>query len=124
MPHRILIADSDRGVSAAIAQGLRDAGYEVLTAADGDDAAKKVAAGGIDLVCLDVGLPPTGAFDVYPRLREAKAIPVILMCERLDDRTCAGIAATGAEDLLFKPLDLIEVIDKAAWYLEDYQTGE
>ena len=124
MAHTILIADADRGGTASIAQGLRDAGYTVLTAADGEDAIKKVEAGGVDLVCLDVGLPPFGAFAIYPKLRATKALPVILMCERLDDQTCAGIAATGAEDLLFKPLDLIEVIDKAAWYLEDEQGAE
>lgn len=118
MTPTILLADSDRFGLQTIADGLRGAGYTVLLAADADEALQRVHDDGPDLVCLDVNLPQGGGFALFPRIKAAKAIPVIWMLERLDDRVSAGIAAAGAEDLIFKPLDLIEVIDKAAWYLE------
>lgn len=118
MPHTILLADADRPGLQAIAAGLREAGYVVVLAADADEALARVREGAPDLVCLDVNLPHDGGFQVFPRIKAAKPVPVIWMLERLDDRISAGIAAAGAEDLLFKPLDVIEVIDKAAWYLE------
>lgn len=118
MPHTILLADADRSGLQLIADGLRQAGYAVVLAADADEAVARVREDAPDLVCLDVNLPQGGGFDVFPRIKATRPIPVIWMLERLDDRISAGIAAAGAEDLLFKPLDLIEVIDKAAWYLE------
>ena len=118
MPHTILLADADRSGLQVIADGLREAGYAVLVAADADEALRRVQEEGPDLVCLDVNLPAGGGFALFPKIKAAKTVPVIWMLERLDDRISAGIADAGAEDLIFKPLDLIEVIDKAAWYLE------
>ncbi len=118
MHHTILLADADRSGLQVLAVGLREAGYAVLLASDADEAMRRVQEDGPDLICLDVNLPRGGGFALFPQIKAAKSIPVIWMIERLDDRISAGIAAAGAEDLLFKPLDLIEVIDKAAWYLE------
>lgn len=118
MPPTILLADADRQGLQLIAEGLRQAGYEILLAADDDEALRRVREDGPDLVCLAVDLPHGGGFALFSQIKAAQAIPVIWMLERLDDRISAGIAAAGAEDLIFKPLDLLEVIDKAAWYLE------
>lgn len=118
MAHTILLADGDRTGLHVIAAGLREAGYAVVVATDAEEALRRVQADSPDLVCLDVNLPMGGGFAIFPQIKAARSIPVIWMLERLDDRISAGIAAAGAEDLLFKPLDLFEVIDKAAWYLD------
>ena len=116
MPPTVLLADSDRIGTSVLAQALRDAGFSALVAHDAPGAL--ALAPGCDLVCLDVGLPGGGGFTACAPLRERMRGPILLMTERIDDATCAAIAACGAEDTMFKPVDPFELIDKVAWWLE------
>lgn len=116
--HKILIADPETATLQALAQNLVAAGYEVVTASDGAQALEQCRLQAPDLVCMEVNMPGMDGIEVCRALKADRAVPVILAVSHLDDRTSAGFIEVGAEDLLFKPYEIDEVIDKVAWYLD------
>jgi DNA-binding response OmpR family regulator len=96
---------------------LQAAGYDVVTAQDGTEALARGREDAPDLACLEVNLAGTNGLEVCRELKAIRPLPVILAVSHLDDQTSASFMAVGAEDLLFKPYEIDEVIDKVAWYL-------
>lgn len=115
--HKVLVADPDPQTLERLAENLRAAGYDVITARDGTEALERGRADAPDLACLEVNLAGTNGLEVCRELKAARKLPVLLAISHLDDQTSAGFIAVGAEDLLFKPYEIDEVIDKVAWYL-------
>lgn len=115
---KILIAEPEQALLATLAANLEAAGYEVITAADGEEALARDRSDCPDLVCMEVNLPLLDGLAVCRALKANRPVPVILAVSHLDDRTSAGFVEVGAEDLLFKPYEIDEVIDKVAWYLD------
>jgi DNA-binding response OmpR family regulator len=115
--HKVLLADPDQPTLETLAQNLRAAGYDVITASDGNEALALGRADQPDIACLEVNLPGASGLEVCRELKAARPLPVLLAISHLDDQTSAGFMAVGAEDLLFKPYEIDEVIDKVAWWL-------
>jgi two-component system OmpR family response regulator len=108
---RLLVVDDEPNIRELLAASLRFAGFEVDTAADGQQAVKKALDGEPDLVVLDVMLPDLDGFTVTRRLREqGKLMPVVFLTAR-DDTTdkIAGLTV-GGDDYVTKPFSLDEVI--------------
>jgi two-component system, NtrC family, response regulator HydG len=103
----IVIADDDPDFVDSIEPVLRGAGYRVLVARDGSDAVARVAAGGIDLLILDLGLPVLSGLDVYRRLEElGKLVPTIVVTGRAHEDCLGGDALRDvADSFLVKPFD-------------------
>ena len=107
---RILIAEDDASLADALKRSLRDAGYAVDCVATGVEADSAVAAGGFDLLILDLGLPKMGGLEVLRRLRARQAqLPVLILTalDGVDDRV-RGLDF-GADDYLAKPFALGEL---------------
>jgi DNA-binding response OmpR family regulator len=115
--HKILIAEPELAALNELAKNLTAAGYLVVTASDGHQAIDVDRAERPDLVCMEVNLPGIDGLAVCKVLKAERSVPVLLAVTHLDDRTSAGFIEVGAEDLLFKPYEIDEVIDKVAWYL-------
>ncbi len=108
---RLLVVDDEPNIRELLAASLRFAGFEVDTAADGQQAVKKALESTPDLVVLDVMLPDLDGFTVTRRLREqGKHMPVVFLTAR-DDTTdkIAGLTV-GGDDYVTKPFSLDEVI--------------
>lgn len=78
---KVLVVDDDEDKLNLLAMALNMAGYEVLTAGDGQEALKAMAASEPDLVISDVMMPRMNGFDLARRIRQnpkTKFIPVIL----------------------------------------------
>jgi two-component system copper resistance phosphate regulon response regulator CusR len=91
-------------------RGLREQGYAVDLAADGDAAVYKAAVYDYDLLVLDVGLPRRDGFAVSAELRRrGLRVPILMLTARgaVSDRV-AGLDA-GADDYLTKPFDFEEL---------------
>jgi len=103
----VVIADDDADFVDSIEPVLRGAGYRVLVARDGGDAVARVAAGGVDLLILDLGLPVLSGLDVYRRLKElGKLVPTIVVTGRDHEDGLGGdILRADAESFLVKPFD-------------------
>lgn len=108
---RILVVDDEPDITAMVGRGLRGEGYDVTVAEEGLEALEHLAAGGIDLVILDVGLPGMDGFEVLRELRARDHTqPVIMLTARSGTRdTIEGLDA-GASDYMPKPFAIAELL--------------
>jgi len=82
MAKRILVADDEIHIVRAVALKLSNAGYEVVTAADGQEALDAIAQQSPDLVITDCQMPKVNGFELCQRLasnRSTCAIPVMML---------------------------------------------
>jgi DNA-binding response OmpR family regulator len=107
---RLLVVEDDTRLADLLARSLREVGFAVDLARDGEEAVTHVACNTYDAAILDVQLPKRDGFSVSREIR-GRGIPVpILMLTARDsvrDRV-AGLDA-GADDYLTKPFDLSEL---------------
>src|SRR5438270_9195556 len=105
---RVLVVEDEPALLSVVAQALREAGYAVDEAADGEAGLYKATAWEYDAVVLDVMLPKLDGWGVVKKLRAAKPTPVLLLTARdaVPDRV-RGLDG-GADDYLVKPFDLAE----------------
>jgi two-component system, OmpR family, copper resistance phosphate regulon response regulator CusR len=108
---RILVVEDDRKVASFLERGLREEGYAVDVAHDGDDGAMKAHVHDYDLLVLDVMLPGKTGFEVVRELRRGqRATPVLLLTARdSKDDVVRGLDA-GADDYLTKPFSFDELL--------------
>jgi len=124
---RVLVVDDDEAIVDSLRRGLELEGYSVLTAADGTQALRVVAADRLDAVVLDVGLPDLNGRIVAARMRAGGlATPILILSalDQVDDRV-AGLEA-GADDYLVKPFAMEELtarlralLRRAAYHSEE-----
>jgi DNA-binding response OmpR family regulator len=107
--HRLLVVEDDRELREILARGLREETFDVLTAADGASALRRVRED-VDAVVLDVGLPDSDGRDVCQAMRaDGVGVPVVFLTvrENITDRL-SGFSA-GGDDYLAKPFHLSEL---------------
>ncbi len=85
---RILIVDDDDELAEAISARLSAAGYECVTAGNGEDGYAQFDEGGIDLVITDVVMPMSNGFSMVEWIRQLVDVPVIVItgydeCQRM-----------------------------------------
>ncbi len=108
---RILVVEDEPRLQRNLAKALREEGYAVDTAGDGDDGSFKAEANDYDAIILDVMLPKLDGWELLARLRQQKKLTPVLMLTARDapsDRV-RGLD-TGADDYLVKPFDLSELL--------------
>jgi len=108
---RILLVEDDRQLRTSVARGLREAGYDVDGAGDGDRAVEMARTGDYDCVILDILLPGRDGLEVCRALRADGVWVPILMLTALDavEHRIEGLDA-GADDYLPKPFDFGELV--------------
>jgi two-component system copper resistance phosphate regulon response regulator CusR len=107
---RLLVVEDDVRLADVLARSLREQGYAVDVASDGDEAVYQAAINPYDALVLDVGLPRTSGLDVARELRRrGQTAPILMLTARdtLGDRV-TGLDA-GADDYLTKPFELEEL---------------
>lgn len=103
---KILIAEDERDIRDLVAFTLRFAGYEVVTAANGEEAVDLTARENPDLVILDVRMPRMTGYDACRRIKTdsgMKDIPVIFLSAKGQEAEIEAGLAAGAEEYLLKP---------------------
>jgi two-component system chemotaxis response regulator CheY len=79
---RILVADDDPGIRRTLQIGLAKAGYEVIEARDGEEAARLWRENGVDLIIADIYMPNKSGLQLIMELRAHNStIPVIAMSD-------------------------------------------
>jgi two-component system OmpR family response regulator len=106
---RVLVVEDEPDLLRVVAATLREDGYAVDTASDGEDALFKATAWDYDAVLLDVMLPKLDGWSVLKRMRAVKRTPVLMLTARdtVQDRV-RGLDA-GADDYVVKPFSLTEL---------------
>ena len=107
---RVLIIEDEPELRRLLAQALREDGYAVDEAADGEDGLQKSVMWDYDVILLDLMLPQLDGLSVLSRLRKERTTPVIILTARdaVPDRV-HGLDL-GADDYVVKPFDLVEVL--------------
>ncbi len=108
---RLLVVEDDPDLAGQLGEALRDAGYVVDSAGDGEEAHFLGDTESYDAVVLDLGLPKVDGMTVLERWREAgRDMPVLILTarDRWSDKV-AGIDA-GADDYLAKPFRIEELL--------------
>ncbi|CAM5619214.1 response regulator transcription factor [Streptomyces xanthochromogenes] len=107
---RILVVEDDTDVALALRILFTRAGYEVVPAADGREALRRLFADGPDLMVLDVGLPELDGWQVLERTRDMTDLPVLLLTARGDEGDRVRGLRAGADDYLPKPFGNEELL--------------
>ena len=110
MDARILVIEDDASIRELTERGLRAAGFEVTTAATGDDGLGRFRADRPDAVVLDVMLPGMDGLEVCKAIRAASAVPVVMLTARSETLDVVVGLESGADDYVTKPFEMPELI--------------
>ncbi len=108
---KILVVEDDRKVAGFIEQGLKEEGYVVDVAPDGDEATMLAHVYDYDVILLDVVLPKKNGFQVAAELRrEGRNTPVLMLTSRDSTEDVVRGLDAGADDYLAKPFKFDELL--------------
>jgi two-component system OmpR family response regulator len=107
---RVLVVEDEPELLRVLAQALREAGYAVDEAADGDDGLYKATSWDYDAVVLDLMLPGRDGWQVLEGLRRDRKTPVLILTARDAVRDRVRGLDAGADDYLVKPFELAELL--------------
>jgi two-component system OmpR family response regulator len=108
---RVLVAEDDEGLRSVLERGLRESGYAVDAAIDGQQAIDYLDTYEYEVAILDWRMPKVSGLEVIQRLRRrGSALPVLMLTARdaASDRI-TGLDE-GADDYLVKPFDFLELL--------------
>jgi DNA-binding response OmpR family regulator len=109
MGKRILIVDDEPAIIKGLSFSLKQDGYEIDSAADGEEAVEKFNSNPYDLIILDVMLPRLNGLEVLERIREQSRIPVIMLTAKGEDMDKILGLDYGADDYITKPFNILEL---------------
>ena len=109
-PVRILVVDDEQTVREMVGLNLRADGYDVVYAADGDEALAVARETKPDLVVLDVMLPGKDGYEVCRTLRHESHVPILLLSARGEEVDRIIGLEIGADDYLTKPFAMRELV--------------
>jgi DNA-binding response OmpR family regulator len=113
MGKKILIADDEPNIVASLEFLLKQEGYDVRVAADGEQALEVVRAFAPDLVLLDVMMPKLSGYDVCQKLREdpgGGAIRIVMLSAKGREVEVSKGMAVGADAYVTKPFATRDLI--------------
>jgi len=107
---RILVCDDEPQILRALRVILRDAGYEAVTAAGGEEALDRAAVKPPAAAILDLMLPDIDGVEVTKRLREWSEMPIIVLSAVGEEEAKVRALAAGADDYVTKPFGPAELV--------------
>ncbi len=107
---RLLVVEDEPHLLSSLAEALREDGYAVDEASDGEDGLAKAMMWDYNAIVLDVMMPVMDGFEVLKRLRLHKTTPVLMLTARHSTKERVRGLDTGADDYLPKPCELPELL--------------
>jgi DNA-binding response OmpR family regulator len=104
----ILLVDDEESVRKVLAFPLERDGFDVVQAADGEEALRLFETSAPDLVVLDIMLPKLDGLEVCKRLRAVSTVPIIMLTARDDELDKVIGLELGADDYITKPFSIRE----------------
>src|SRR5690554_5153750 len=109
MSKKILIVDDEPAIVKGLVFSLKQDGYDIDAAYDGEEAVEKFNSNPYDLIILDVMLPKLNGLEVLQRIREKSRIPVIMLTAKGEDMDKILGLDYGADDYMTKPFNILEL---------------
>lgn len=121
----ILVVDDEQIQRAILAEVLRDEGYLVVEAADGETALQRVNGGGIDLILTDVRMPGISGEELLVKVREERPhLPVLLITAHDTVEQAVAAMQAGAFSYIAKPINLDGLLAQVQRALEHRRLAE
>ena len=120
---RILVVDDERIVRDFLQRILEKAGYDVIMAADGQEALDKLAQFDVSLVLLDIKMPELDGFQVLELMRKTSNVPVIMLTVIKEKAAVLATLSIGADDYVPKPFDQEVLLARIQAKLKRTATG-
>ncbi len=112
---KVLVVDDEPNIVLSLEFLMEQAGFEVVTAEDGEQALARVSDSQPDLLLLDISLPGISGFDVLERLRSEEAtsgLAIIMLTAHGRDVEREKGMALGADDYITKPFSTQALVEK------------
>lgn len=106
---RILVVEDETELLSVIAQALREEGYAVDEASEGETGLYKAESWNYDAIVLDWMLPKLAGVDLLKQLRKSKRTPVLMLTAKDTVKDRVSGLDSGADDYLVKPFALTEL---------------
>lgn len=112
---RVLIAEDEAAIREFVVINLQHAGFDVVEAADGEDALNKFNQGVFDVVILDIMMPLMDGIEVCRRIREKNTtVGVIMLTAKSQETDKVGALNIGADDYVTKPFSPTELVARVS----------
>lgn len=108
-PETVLVVDDEAEILAFVRRYLERDGFRVVEATSGQAALAR-AAQGVDLVVLDLMIPPPDGLEVTRRLRAGSSVPILILTARGEEADRVAGLELGADDYLTKPFSPRELV--------------
>ncbi|URN94590.1 MAG: response regulator transcription factor [Candidatus Pristimantibacillus lignocellulolyticus] len=109
MSTTILIVDDDKEIAELIEVYLRNEGYTILKAHDGEEAQQKMENLSVNLLILDIMMPKMDGMELCRRVRKTSDIPILMLSAKAEDMDKILGLMTGADDYMIKPFNPLEL---------------
>ncbi len=116
--------DDEPSIRKFLRASLKQEGYDVIEAADGEEALQLMEQTLPDLVILDLVMPKLDGFEVCRQIREWSLVPIIVLSGRLEEAHKVRSLRLGADDYLTKPFGIDEMIARVEAVLRRTKNAE
>jgi DNA-binding response OmpR family regulator len=106
----VLVVEDEASIASFVSLYLKNAGYEVRTAANGTEALASVERDGPSLIVLDLMLPDIDGIEICRRIRQKSDVPILMLTARDEDVDKIIGLEVGADDYLTKPFNPRELV--------------
>ncbi len=118
--YNILVCDDEKEIVDAIEIYLRQEGFEVFKAYDGEQALKILQTEEIHLLILDLMMPKMDGIHAIMKIREESSIPIIVLSAKSEDTDKVLGLNLGADDYITKPFNPLELIARVKSQIRRY----
>jgi DNA-binding response OmpR family regulator len=108
----VLVVEDERSIAEAVSYALREAGYDVDSVGDGDEALDAARTRSYDLMILDLLLPGLPGLEVCRTLRAEGDLPIIMVTARTEELDRVLGLELGADDYVTKPFSVVELVSR------------
>ena len=111
----ILVVEDDKNLQKLMTAVLKQSGYNVIVAKDGEDALHKMSTSHVDLLISDIMMPTMDGYTLTDTLRKANyTLPILMVTakETFDDKRKGFLV--GTDDYMVKPIDMDEMLLRVA----------
>ena len=119
---KVLVVEDDKSIADSVAYTLKQEGFSVAVAYDGQAGLDDFLQGGPDLVVLDIMLPGMHGFDVLRAMRRHSDVPVMMLTARGEESDRVSGIELGADDYVIKPFSMRELVARVRMVLRRART--
>jgi two-component system cell cycle response regulator DivK len=123
---KILVVDDNRDNRELVVKVLKNRGYDMVEAVDGEDALRKAQDERPGLILMDISLPKMDGYEVIQRLKsqeEYRDIPIVALTAHVMKGDKERAMNAGCIGFIPKPIDIRELPEQIRYYLKDNEEG-